>query len=617
MPVTVRGKLIAGFTVMCLLVSGIGAYASYAIAKAGNVVIDTYDRPLMAINFARSASLNFSRMDAELLRQDFYDRPARPQSLNLSAFNELESAFLGDLRIVEERALTERSQREVEEVRDRFTAWSEDVHALNAGKVVPPQSLAVTADEIIEALDVIVELQTNASFLERENAVAAIDRSRRLGIIATMAALLVSVLVIVALGRSIIMPLNAAARAARRIAGGDWRAEIPKGGQDETGALLRSMIVMQESIRQTMNRETELRKSAQVRLAEALENASEAVVLTGPDGRIALANARLKTFFPELGGACLDGRGYNQLFDDRNVPHGLLVADEDSFQDELKLPDNRWLRVARHTTREGGAYITWTDITHAKTREAAYRGAKKRAEAASEAKSNFMRAMTHELRTPLNAIIGFSSILTRNSSTTSEEERVSFAKLIEQSGQSLLAIIENVLALSGANEMQLQPEPSDLGGLIRESVEAHRHGMEKKGLIYREEVGVEAWVEADPGALRRSLSEIIANAVKFTEAGEIAVSVRGDAQSGFETEIRDTGIGMEADSIPVALEPFQQLEMGMARQHDGCGLGLALAKKLIDQSGGTLTIQSAPGEGTAVRIWLPPAKTTCQDSEAA
>lgn len=615
MPATIRGKLVLGCLAMCLLVAAVGAYAVMSISRAGAVVEETYDRPLMAINFARAASLSFSRANAALLRQGVYEGEG---AADFSEFEDRMDDFLGDLEIVEERALTGRSRDMTHDVRLQAQAWSEAVMEIG-NEAAPQEDLQAQADQIVDALDVIVELQANAAYLSRESAVAAVERSQRLNTGAALAAIAVSILVIALLTRSIVRPLDAASGAANRIADGDFEAEIPVGGQDETGALLRSMSVMQDSIREMMSREKALRTTAQVRLIDALQNAHEAIVLVDADQRIIHANVKVKDFFPDLREENIHGAFYPEMFREDGSPVAVgrdtLFAAQ-AHEGEMRLPDGRWLRAARSMTSEGGALITWADISEAKQRETDYRDAKDRAELASKTKTDFMTAMTHELRTPLNAVIGFAGILKGHGGGPAEQQK-SYAALIHESGMNLLTIIENILEISGAHESELWPETLPVRDIVAEAAALQETQMEAKSirLSISDDKGVSA--HADPNAVKRAVAEIMSNAVKFTDEGG-AVSVGISARGGrVEIQICDTGIGMNADKIPIALEPFRQLESGVTRHYEGCGLGLAVANQLVERSDGKLKIESKPGEGTCVTIWLPAAKALDPDAAVA
>src|SRR5437588_10914627 len=204
----------------------------------------------------------------------------------------------------------------------------------------------------MERFDLLAELATGHSFVQRRQVVSAIAFFRYSSLAALILALLLAAGITFMLVRRIIRPLRGAAAIADRIAAGELQAPIPRGGRDETGLLLRSMAVMQQNIRDMVEREQAQRRSAQNRLIEALESSHEAVVLVDADDRIVIANTQLANFFPTLA-ARLDGNiTFTEAF--RHVEQLATppAADEADYggvvgssERELRLADGRWLRI--------------------------------------------------------------------------------------------------------------------------------------------------------------------------------------------------------------------------------------------------------------------------------
>jgi len=235
--------------------------------------------------------------------------------------------------------------------------------------------------------------------------------------------------------------------------------------------------------------------------------------------------------------------------------------------------------------------------------------AKEVAEAANRAKSEFLANMSHELRTPLNAIIGFSTMLSDGMHGPLSDKHIEYADLIGSSGHHLLAIISDILDLAkaDADKLELNEEVVDIGEVVRLGCEMVRD------MAARSQVEFAAKIEerlpqifGDPAKLTQILVNLLTNAVKFTKPGGrvrlIAARLRGQ---GMTFRVEDTGIGMSPDQIPIALEPFGQIDTGFARKYGGVGLGLPLTKRLVELHGGTIKIESAPGEGTDVIVILP------------
>ncbi|WP_119301998.1 ATP-binding protein [Dongia deserti] len=235
--------------------------------------------------------------------------------------------------------------------------------------------------------------------------------------------------------------------------------------------------------------------------------------------------------------------------------------------------------------------------------------AAERAMAASEAKSNFLANMSHELRTPLNAIIGFSEMMARQLIGPLGSKRyVEYASDISGSAQHLLKIINDILDFSKieAGEMRLQEGVVDLSKVLNFCRRLVQRRAAEGGLILRGSVSADVpRVRADELKIKQVLLNLLSNAVKFTPSGGL-ISVDTAVQNGdLILTISDTGIGMAPEQVGHALEPFGQIDNSLTRAHDGTGLGLPLARALVELHDGTLAIDSALGQGTKVTITLP------------
>ena len=236
--------------------------------------------------------------------------------------------------------------------------------------------------------------------------------------------------------------------------------------------------------------------------------------------------------------------------------------------------------------------------------------AKERAEAASQAKSVFLANMSHELRTPLNAIIGYSEIIKSLTFGPQAIDRYAeYAGDINTAGAHLLKVINDVLDTASieAGKLKLNDEAVDLEEMVRQSLAPLRLLSEQKRITIHTAVMDVSAVRADPLRLNQVFINLLSNALKFTPVGgHIYVEIASDEDAGVICSVRDTGIGMSHEQATAALEPFVQLDDDLAKAHQGTGLGLPLAKRLIELHGGSLTIQSAQGEGTTVVVRLPP-----------
>jgi signal transduction histidine kinase len=240
--------------------------------------------------------------------------------------------------------------------------------------------------------------------------------------------------------------------------------------------------------------------------------------------------------------------------------------------------------------------------------EAELVSAKEAAEAASRAKSEFLANMSHELRTPLNAIIGFSEIIKTRKFGSASERYPDYAGDIFNSGTHLLSLINDILNLSKleAGRLVLQEEEVDLAATVEACMSLVETQARKSNI--RLAVSLDdnsVMIRADERRLRQVLINLLSNAVKFTpENGHVRVtSVRTNA--GLAISISDTGIGMQAEDIPKAMTAFGQVDSKLSRKQEGTGLGLPLAKQLVELHGGTFAIESKANGGTTVTFVLP------------
>jgi signal transduction histidine kinase len=231
-------------------------------------------------------------------------------------------------------------------------------------------------------------------------------------------------------------------------------------------------------------------------------------------------------------------------------------------------------------------------------------------ELASQHKSQFVASMSHELRTPLNAIIGLTEMMVTNAARFGTEKAQQPLQRVNRAGTHLLGLINQILDLSKieAGKLELTSQTVQLAPLIDEVIETARQLAEQN----KNSLAVEAQenlgtITLDPMRLRQILLNLLSNACKFTEQGEVKLRARRvrDGRDWIEMAVADTGIGMTADQQAKLFEEFSQAEATTAQRFGGTGLGLAITRKLARMMGGDVTVTSEPGKGSVFTVRLP------------
>jgi len=367
-------------------------------------------------------------------------------------------------------------------------------------------------------------------------------------------------------------------------------------------------------------------RGAAARAAQALDQAlvvlPDGFLLCDQDDRVIRWNERFLEMFPWLRGVIRVGMTHAELTEATRAATQFAATAEagDAWLDERlrtrrlgeserarELANGMMVHITDRRTPDGGMVSIYHDVTAAERRLAQ---AKEHAEAANQAKSQFLATMSHEIRTPLNAVLGLNELML-HSPLDSQQRR--HAELIGSSGRLLLALINDILDVSRieAGQMQLTSAPFNVRPAAEGVVALMRERAVAKGLTLRLEVAPHdgALIEGDVIRIQQILFNLVGNAVKFTDQGVVRVDVTVAPGAGRDVtlrmEVSDTGIGIPESAMPTLFDRFTQADSTAMRRYGGSGLGLAITREIVQMMGGTIATTSTPGLGSRFTVTIP------------
>ena len=350
----------------------------------------------------------------------------------------------------------------------------------------------------------------------------------------------------------------------------------------------------------------------------ALANMSQGIVMREPSGLIPIINRRAiellglpESFLdgPLYGSDILRLQRASEDFNDPSLPPGVIARLQHG--DESNVPavyertraDGTVLEVRSTMLGDGGMVRTYTDITERKRSETALAAARDAAEAASQARSEFLAMMSHEIRTPMNAVLGLTGSLLESNLDPDQRKA---AEAIQEASDGLLSILNDILDLSklDTGKLEFEQVPFSIESVIDNTKSIVALRAVEKGLKLSIDVAPDLpkALIGDPSRVRQILLNLASNAVKFTPAGSVVISARcveRDATSAtLRIAVQDSGIGIASDRVGRLFSDFVQADASIHRKYGGTGLGLAICKRLVDQLGGTIAVESMLGEGS-------------------
>ncbi len=369
-------------------------------------------------------------------------------------------------------------------------------------------------------------------------------------------------------------------------------------------------------------------EQSEIRFRDAIDALPDGFVIFDNQDRLITCNDRYRSLYELSRDYLQEGRTFEEILRyafskgqfslqaDENIEARIQTRlDQHHTADgpmrEEQLASGHWVRVVERPIRGGGSVGFLVDITELKNNQIELAQARDKAESANQAKSAFLATMSHEIRTPMNVILGLLEVLSENEALPQEQKR--YLETAYNSAQQLLHILNEILDISKmeANKIQLDAVSFNIETAIDNVLALTCTPAKDKNLTLIKNLHnlPDMQVSGDQFRLQQVLLNLISNAIKFTEAGEISVTVQSeqktDKQVEVTFEVKDTGIGFSSDQLEFLFNPFSQLDNSSQRKHEGAGLGLAICKQLVVLMGGEISASGAPGEGACFKFHLP------------
>jgi PAS domain S-box-containing protein len=466
---------------------------------------------------------------------------------------------------------------------------------------------------------------------------------------------LVTVVLALLFARRLTSPLLKLVKAAQRVQKGELDQQVAVQSKDELGMLASTFNDMMESVRGSRYRLMEHADGLEKRLIEIIDFIPDAIFIINKEGKVIAWNSAMGTLTGVKAEKMLGKGNYEYALPFYGERRPILI---DLVLKPIEEIEKKYSHLRRDggilsgeaytpALRDGGVYLMATaallhdargnvfgavecirDLTDRKKAQEELEKAKEAAESANRAKSAFLATMSHEIRTPMNAVIGMSNILLDSNLSAQQRD---FAQTIQQSGAALLTVINDILDFSKieAGKLELESRPFDIRSCVESSLDILAHRARSKGL----ELGcliddhTPTILLGDANRLQQVLVNLIGNAVKFTEKGEVMVIVdsrRESQDSGTEDDdgrgsraedqgdgyyevhfsIRDTGIGIPTDRMDRLFQAFSQVDSSTSRKYGGTGLGLRISKRLAEMMDGRVWVESEVGKGSTFHFTI-------------
>jgi two-component system phosphate regulon sensor histidine kinase PhoR len=575
---------LSGLVVLGILVAGVAAERSLRRDQLAQTQRSLLDRARLVADQARE--LSFVSAGAPRL-DELADRAGRAGNMRVTLIDP-GGNVVGDSEVAAEKLPGVANHGDRPEVREALAGriGHSTRRSATIGRELYYLALPAPGQGVIRVSVALRELEAAVAKLRRRLAVAA------------TVGLFSAILLSYAISRYALASIREVRRAAESIARGDLDDLPPLNTGDELGEISSAIRQIAQQLRLRLEEATHEKEQ----LRAVLEGMVEGVLVVDAKGSVLLANSRLREFF----GVARDLVGRPVLEAIRHSELDGLLREVSATNEVVSRnlvsvgPVPRTLRVQASRFPPGsgpraGSVLVFDDVTELQRLE--------------EVRRDFVANASHELRTPLTAIQGFAETLLSREQAESlgPEDRTSFVEVIDRHARRLSHIVRDLLELSTieTGKLRLEPTRLDVAELARSVIRDVEPRCQERSLEVRCEVGGDPQAWADPRALEQVLTNLLDNAVKYTEPGG-AIEVRvADRGSRVQVSVRDTGIGIPEEDLVRIFERFYRVDRARSRALGGTGLGLSIVKHLVQSLGGEISVESRLGEGTRFSFSLP------------
>jgi signal transduction histidine kinase/HAMP domain-containing protein len=485
--------------------------------------------------------------------------------------------------------------------------------------------------EVTESVQWVVR-DTQRDISQATSQAQAVRTGSSLTLILIVALSLASSVLIVWLyvGRNLIARLTALSNSMMEIAGGNLGTPLPPVSSDEIGRMASALAVFRDTAVEVKEKNLREIAEARQRLVDAIESISEGFALYDKDDRLVLSNSVYRELlYPGMNGTSRPGTSFLNIIREA-AERGLVSEAEGRIEEWVaqrlaqhrdpkgphiqRRDKDRWIQISERKTTDGSTVAVYTDISELKQHERELSKlveelevARDKAMEADRVKSKFLANMSHELRTPLNAILGYTELILDKIYGEVPEKIQEVLARLEKNGRHLLNLINDVLDFSKIEAGQLKLSLNDYS--MKEVVQTVLTSVEALAIEKNLDLKVAVPEELTKGMgderrIVQVLLNLLGNAIKFTDRGEVRVEVTVSGET-FLVSVSDTGPGLpEADQRRI-FEEFHQADGSSTRKKGGTGLGLAIAKRIVEMHGGRLWVESALGKGSTFCFTLP------------